>query len=96
MDGSSGADLAAIDIGDPLPSYTLKNEKDEDVDVSTLTAEKGLVLFLVPKADTREFVSSIPQRVADVTSWMHYTGLWVPGRLSRLHIFGLRGVLPQR
>jgi len=35
----------------------LKNEKDEGIDVSTLTAEKGLVLFLVPRADTREFVS---------------------------------------
>jgi len=51
-EGSSSADLAIIDIGDSLPSYTLKTEKDEDVDVSTLTAEKGLVLFLVPKADT--------------------------------------------
>jgi peroxiredoxin Q/BCP len=46
--------LAPIDIGDSLPSFTLKNEKDEDVDISTLTAEKGLVLFLVPKANTRK------------------------------------------
>lgn len=46
--------LAPIDIGDSLPSLILKNEKDEDVDVATLTSEKGLVLFLVPKADTRE------------------------------------------
>ena len=45
--------LEHIDIGDVLPSYTLKNEKDEDVDVATLTAEKGVVIFLVPKADTR-------------------------------------------
>jgi len=44
--------LAAIDIGDSLPTLTLKNEKDEDVEVSTLTADKGLVLFLIPKADT--------------------------------------------
>jgi len=44
----------AIDIGDSLPSLTLKNERDEDIDVSTLTAEKGVVFFLVPKADTRE------------------------------------------
>ncbi|KZT03598.1 peroxiredoxin Q [Laetiporus sulphureus 93-53] len=44
--------LATIDIGDSLPSVTLKNEKGEDVDVSTLVAEKGVVLFLVPKADT--------------------------------------------
>jgi len=44
--------ITAIDIGDHLPSLVLKNEKDEDVDVATLTAEKGLILFLVPKADT--------------------------------------------
>ncbi|KAJ6628340.1 thioredoxin-like protein [Mycena sp. CBHHK59/15] len=44
--------LAPIDIGDSLPTLTLKNEKDEDVEVSSLTADKGLVLFLVPKADT--------------------------------------------
>ncbi|KAI5886699.1 AhpC-TSA-domain-containing protein [Schizophyllum commune H4-8] len=37
-----------------LPSLTLKNEKDEDVDVSALAAkaDRGVVLFLVPKADT--------------------------------------------
>ncbi|KAI0674340.1 peroxiredoxin Q [Trametes maxima] len=44
--------LSPIDVGDILPSYTLKNEKDEDVDVATLTAEKGVIFFLVPKADT--------------------------------------------
>ncbi|KAI1798171.1 AhpC-TSA-domain-containing protein [Ganoderma leucocontextum] len=44
--------LQLIDVGDVLPSFTLKNEKDEDVDVATLTAEKGIVVFLVPKADT--------------------------------------------
>ncbi|KAF9261652.1 AhpC-TSA-domain-containing protein [Marasmius fiardii PR-910] len=45
-------DIPSIDIGDPLPNLTLKNEKDEDVDVSKLAAEKGVVIFLVPKADT--------------------------------------------
>ncbi|KAL0572225.1 thioredoxin peroxidase dot5 [Marasmius crinis-equi] len=45
-------DIPSIDIGDPLPTLTLKNEKDEDVDVSKLAAEKGVVVFLVPKADT--------------------------------------------
>ncbi|KAF7324496.1 AhpC-TSA-domain-containing protein [Mycena kentingensis (nom. inval.)] len=45
-------EVATIDIGDSLPSLTLKNEKDEDVEVSSLTEDKGLVLFLVPKADT--------------------------------------------
>ncbi|KIJ49255.1 hypothetical protein M422DRAFT_161558 [Sphaerobolus stellatus SS14] len=41
-----------LDIGDTIPDITLKNEKDEDVKVAQLVAEKGLVLFLVPKADT--------------------------------------------
>ncbi|KAF9238211.1 thioredoxin-like protein [Melanogaster broomeanus] len=41
-----------IDIGDTIPSLVLKNEKGEDVDTSTLTEAKGVVLFLVPRADT--------------------------------------------
>jgi peroxiredoxin len=47
------AKLSPMAVGDTLPSLVLKNEKDEDVDVKSLTEEKGLVLFLVPKADTR-------------------------------------------
>lgn len=43
-----------IDVGDTLPSLVLKNEKGEDVDTTSLTIESGAVLFLVPKADTRE------------------------------------------
>ncbi|KAF8504540.1 thioredoxin-like protein [Russula emetica] len=46
------AALASIDIGDSLPSYILKNEQGEDIDVATLTAEKGAILFSIPKADT--------------------------------------------
>ncbi|KAG2133623.1 thioredoxin-like protein [Suillus bovinus] len=46
------ADVAPIDIGDILPSITLKNEKGEDIDTGSIAAEKGVVLFLVPKADT--------------------------------------------
>ncbi|KAF6760632.1 thioredoxin-like protein [Ephemerocybe angulata] len=46
------AGLEPIDIGDSLPSLTLKNEKGEDVQVAELAAEKGVVFFLVPKADT--------------------------------------------
>jgi thioredoxin-dependent peroxiredoxin len=49
----AAAALAPIDIGDSLPSYILKNEQGEDIDVATLTAEKGAVLFTIPKADTR-------------------------------------------
>ncbi|KAI3607370.1 peroxiredoxin q [Moniliophthora roreri] len=45
-------DIPSINLGDPLPNLTLKNEKDEDVDVSKLATEKGVVIFLVPKADT--------------------------------------------
>nr|ADX07332.1 putative peroxiredoxin Q [Flammulina velutipes] len=41
-----------LDIGDNLPALTIQNEKGEDVQVDTLAAEKGVVLFLVPKADT--------------------------------------------
>jgi len=44
--------LAFIDIGDSLPTLTLKNEKDEDIQIAELASEKGVVLFLVPKADT--------------------------------------------
>jgi hypothetical protein len=46
--------ISSIDIGDSLPPITLKNEKGEDVDVPGLAAERGVVLFLVPKADTRQ------------------------------------------
>lgn len=45
-----------IDVGGALPSFVLKNEKGEDVDTASLTTEKGVVLFLVPKADTREYL----------------------------------------
>jgi len=48
----SAAALAPIDIGDSLPSYILKNEQGEDVDIATLTAEQGAILFSIPKADT--------------------------------------------
>jgi len=45
--------LTSIDIGDSLPSYVLKNEQGEDIDVAKLTEEKGVILFSIPKADTR-------------------------------------------
>ncbi|KIJ60814.1 hypothetical protein HYDPIDRAFT_183459 [Hydnomerulius pinastri MD-312] len=48
----SSTELKPIDIGDAIPALVLKNEKGEDVDTSSLTTEKGVVLFLVPKADT--------------------------------------------
>lgn len=53
-EGEGVITLATINIGDVLPSVTLKNEKGEDVYIAGLAVEKGVVLFLVPKADTRE------------------------------------------
>ncbi|KAH9965315.1 thioredoxin-like protein [Russula dissimulans] len=44
--------LTPIDIGDSLPSYVLKNEQGEDIDVAELAEEKGVILFSIPKADT--------------------------------------------
>jgi len=44
--------LEPIDIGDSLPSYILKNEQGEDVDVANLADENGVILFSIPKADT--------------------------------------------
>ncbi|KAH6905064.1 thioredoxin-like protein [Coprinopsis sp. MPI-PUGE-AT-0042] len=46
------AALGPIDIGDSLPFLVLKNEKGEDVQIADLAKDKGVVLFLVPKADT--------------------------------------------
>ncbi|KAJ3835824.1 thioredoxin-like protein [Lentinula raphanica] len=40
------------ELGSFLPELTLKSEKEVDVEVSLLAKEKGVVLFLVPKADT--------------------------------------------
>jgi peroxiredoxin Q/BCP len=44
--------LSPIDIGDVLPSYILKNEQGEDIDIAKLAEEKGVVIFSIPKADT--------------------------------------------
>jgi peroxiredoxin Q/BCP len=64
------AKLPPVEVGEKLPSFVLKNEKDEDVDVSTLTGEKGLVLFLVPKADTRASLQVTHYSVSKLTSAM--------------------------
>ncbi|KAJ4470192.1 thioredoxin-like protein [Lentinula aciculospora] len=39
-------------LGSFLPELTLKSEKEVDVEVSLLANKKGVILFLVPKADT--------------------------------------------
>jgi len=49
--GDSSA-LSLIDLGGSLPDFTLKNEKGEDIQIANLASEKGVILFLVPKADT--------------------------------------------
>ncbi|WWD09320.1 hypothetical protein V865_007443 [Kwoniella europaea PYCC6329] len=46
--GSKGA----LKLGDKLPKITLKDNEGDDVDVSQLAGEKGVVVFLYPKADT--------------------------------------------
>ena len=77
-----------INIGDLIPTVTLKNEKDLDVNLAELTAEKGLVLFLVPKADTRQsplqFRSTVPLLSSGFSnirsfSWLHETSVRLPG-----------------
>ncbi|KAG8979776.1 hypothetical protein FRB94_011520 [Tulasnella sp. JGI-2019a] len=45
-------EVGELQLGDSLPDWTFKNEKDEDVEIAKLAGEKGLVLFMVPKADT--------------------------------------------
>ncbi|KAG8883925.1 hypothetical protein FRB97_005599 [Tulasnella sp. 331] len=46
------AEVGELQIGDGLPEWTFQNEKGEDIEIAKLAGEKGLVLFLVPKADT--------------------------------------------
>jgi len=41
-----------LQVGDVLPSVTLPNNSGVDVDVGSLAKEQGVVLFLVPKANT--------------------------------------------
>ncbi|KAG8686035.1 hypothetical protein FRC09_014386 [Ceratobasidium sp. 395] len=41
-----------LQVGDVLPTITLPNNSGVDVDVGSLAKEKGVVLFLAPKANT--------------------------------------------
>jgi len=45
-------EVGELQIGDGLPNWTMQNEKNEDVKIGSLAGEQGLVLFLIPKADT--------------------------------------------
>lgn len=78
--------ILSIDIGDSLPTLTLKNEKNEDIQIADLASEKGVVLFLVPKADTRKNITPhVPRReqyiIYFLHSWLYNTGMWFPGHL---------------
>lgn len=53
------AGLKPIDIGDTLPTLVLRNEKDEEFDVSTVVKTKGAIIFLVPKVNTGKLFSCI-------------------------------------
>lgn len=80
--GDSSA-LSLIDIGDSLPDLTLKNEKGEDIQIANLASEKGVIIFLVPKADTRASKKKQPKSTMMLTfffrlhSWVHESGVWV-------------------
>ena len=82
--GDSSA-LSLIDIGGNLPDLTLKNEKGEDIQIANLASEKGVILFLVPKADTRaskrkpiqEHDNADPVFFSFFYSWVHESGVWV-------------------
>ncbi|EJD40746.1 AhpC-TSA-domain-containing protein [Auricularia subglabra TFB-10046 SS5] len=51
-EGDEEDEVKELEIGGLLPDITLQNEKGEDVSIRSLAADKGLVLFLFPKADT--------------------------------------------
>lgn len=63
---ADAAALPKIELGGSLPSVTLKNEKGEDIQVADLAAEKGVILFLVPKADTRTPFFALVYRCSNV------------------------------
>lgn len=77
--------MSLIDIGGSLPDITLKNEKGEDIQVANLASEKGVILFLVPKADTRASKNSARAMIMltfflppiFTYSWVHESGVWV-------------------
>lgn len=45
-----------VTVGGVLPDVVLKNEKGEDVHVAALAKETGVIIFAVPKANTRELM----------------------------------------
>ncbi|KAJ3793042.1 thioredoxin-like protein [Lentinula aff. detonsa] len=67
-------------LGSFLPEITLKSEKEVDVQVSLLAENKGVVLFLVPKADTRAF-TVFSLFCITIFSSLSVTSLLIPGDL---------------
>ncbi|RSH81956.1 uncharacterized protein EHS24_008155 [Apiotrichum porosum] len=49
---SSSGGRGALKEGQTLPKLTIEDNTGAEVDVSTLAGEKGVVIFLYPKADT--------------------------------------------
>jgi len=45
-----------VTVGEVLPDVVLKNEKGEDVHVADLAKGTGVIIFAVPKADTRKLL----------------------------------------
>jgi hypothetical protein len=89
--------LTPIDIGDSLPSYILKNEQGEDIDVAKLTEEKGVILFSIPKADTRkcDVIGVERQSINRWHSGLHDAGVRVPRYLSQFHGTRFQRILSQ-
>jgi len=50
---AEGSDaIKELQLGDVLPALALLNEKGQEVEVAKVAGDKGLVIFVVPKADT--------------------------------------------
>ena len=68
-EGGDSSALPSIDIDGSLPDLTLKNEKGEDIQIANLASDKGVILFLVPKADTR---TSKKKQLKSTISWFFF------------------------
>lgn len=68
----------------------LKDEQDQDIVLGDLGSDiedlKGVVIFCVPKADTRAFTSSMASNslIVLTCSGMHNSSMWLQRQLSRL------------
>lgn len=71
-DDDSGSGIPILKIGDSLPSIILKNEKEEDVNVKEIASDTGVVVFLVPKADTRELMHLLFHDISNLCSERAY------------------------